>query len=213
MTCQLTASLASIPKTVIASAIARGQGQTPAGTQLEALTVEILMPPDMAFMVDVETDNKLRTLAELRNVVKKNGAVVGSTSFYFSKRGRAVFEPGDDAPSLSELLEGAVELDGIEDVEELPGGSFVTWTGPTELMSITKALAKQFDLEVLESDLVWAPNEDTRVAVGSSEDVMRLDGLLSALGEFPEVKATYTNVRRGDISEDDWDRLEKNIDI
>ena len=171
------------------------------------------MPPDIALIIDAETDNKTRTLHDLRLVVKKAGGVVGSTAFYFTRRGRAVFKAKEGGPTLSEILDEAIEHDGMEDVEEQPEGGFVAWTEPSAVAGITQALSAKLELEVLDSDIVWAPNDDTKVAVDSAEQVEALDLLFSGLREHPEVKAIYANVRKGSVDEDDWDKVERNIDI
>ncbi|KAI8720871.1 hypothetical protein NCS52_00533200 [Fusarium sp. LHS14.1] len=207
------ATKASIPKNLIEGAIARGQGRSASGAQLESMSLEVLMPPTIAMIVDAETDNKIRTLHDLRLVVKKAGGVVGSTTFYFTRRGRAVFKAKQGGPSLSDVLDEALEHDGLEDVEELPEGDFLVWTQPNTLAAITEALSKKFELEVLDSDIVWAPNEDTMVSVDKSAEVESLDLLFNGLKEYPEVKAIYANVRQGTIEDEEWDRVERNLDV
>ncbi|KAI6772044.1 hypothetical protein HG530_003002 [Fusarium avenaceum] len=207
------ATKASIPKNLIEAAIARGQGRSATGAQLESMSLEALLPPDIAMVIDAETDNKTRTLHDLRHVVKKAGGVVGSTTFYFTRRGRAVFKAKEGGPTLSEVLDEAIEHDGLEDVEELPEGDFLAWTQPNTLSAITEALSKKFELEILESDIVWAPNEDTKVSIDASEQADSLDLLFNGLKEYPEVKAIYANVRQGAVEDEEWDKVERNLDV
>ncbi|KAF7534942.1 hypothetical protein G7Z17_g13286 [Cylindrodendrum hubeiense] len=206
-------SRTSIPKHLIEAAVARGQGRSTTGAQLESMSLEVLLPPDIAMIIDAETDNKTRTLHDLRLVVKKAGGVVGSTAFYFTRRGRAVFQAKEGGPTLSEVLDEAIEHDGMEDVEELPDGNFLAWTQPNTVMAITEALSKKFELEVLDSEIVWAPNEDTKVNIDSPPIAETLDGLFSGLKEYPEVKAIYANVRKGSIEEEEWDKVERSLDV
>jgi len=177
------------------------------------MTFEVLMPPNIALIADIETDNKTRTLHDLKYVVKKAGGVVGATAFYFSKRGRAVFKPKADGPTLSDVLDEFIEYEGAEDVEELPDGGFLAWTQPASVAAVTDALSRKFGLEVLESDIMWVANEDTTVAVDSHSSAESLDALFSGLREYPEVKAVFANVRQGSISDDEWDRIERHIDV
>ncbi|KAJ6446337.1 hypothetical protein O9K51_01110 [Purpureocillium lavendulum] len=209
------ATKASVPKALVEAAIARGQGRSATGAQLEPMTLEVLMPPNIALIADIETDNKTRTLHDLKYVVKKAGGVVGATAFYFAKRGRAVFKPkaATGGPTLTDVLDEFIEHDGAEDVEELPDGGFLAWTQPASVSAVTEALAKKFELEVLESDIIWAANEDTRVAVDSRSSAESLDALFSGLREYPEVKAVFANIRQGSISDDEWDRIERHIDV
>ena len=195
------------------AAIARGQGRSATGAQLETMTFEVLMPPNIALIADIETDNKTRTLHDLKFVVKKGGGVVGSTAFYFTRRGRAIFKPKQDGPTLSDVLEEAIEHEGAEDIEELPDGGFLAWMQPASLMAITEALSGKFGLEVLESDIIWAPNEDTRVSVDSRQSAETLDALFSGLREYPEVKAMFANIRQGTVTDDQWDKVESHIDV
>ncbi|KPM40665.1 hypothetical protein AK830_g5917 [Neonectria ditissima] len=207
------AAKASIPKHLIEAAVARGQGRSTTGAQLESMSLEVLMPPDIAMIIDAETDNKTRTLHDLRLVVKKAGGVVGSTAFYFTRRGRAVFKAKEGGPTLSEILDEAIEHEGMEDVEELPDGDFLAWTQPNTIMAITEALSKKFEIEVLDSEIVWAPNEDAKVSIDSPVLTETLEGLFSGLKEHPEVKAIYANVRRGSVEEEEWDKVERNLDV
>lgn len=209
----LIRTVASIPKNLIEAAVARGQGRSATGVQLESMSLEALMPPDVAMVIDAETDNKTRTLHDLRHVVKKAGGVVGSTTFYFTRRGRAVFKAKEGGPTLSEVLDEAIEHEGLEDVEELPEGDFLAWTQPNTLTAITEALSKKFELEILESDIVWSPNEDTKVRIDTADQIESLDALFNGIKEYPEVKAIYANVRQGAIADEDWDKVERNLDV
>ncbi|KAF4452275.1 hypothetical protein F53441_4870 [Fusarium austroafricanum] len=207
------ATKASIPKNLIEGAIARGQGRSATGAQLESMSLEVLMPPDIAMVIDAETDNKTRTLHDLRHVVKKAGGIVGSTTFYFTRRGRAVFKAKEGGPSLSDVLDEAIEHEGLEDVEELPDGDFLAWTQPNTLTVITEALSKKFELEILESDIVWAPNEDTKVNIDTPEQADCLDLLFNGLKEYSEVKAIYANLRQGAVGDEAWDKVDRNLDV
>ncbi|KAK2595770.1 hypothetical protein QQS21_006596 [Conoideocrella luteorostrata] len=207
------ATKASVPKALVEAAIARGQGCSATGAKLEPMTLEVLMPPNIALITDIETDNKTRTLHNLKFVVKKAGGVVGSTSFYFSRRGRVILSSKDRKLTLSDVLEEAIELDGAEDVEELLEGRFVVWTQPPQIMAITEALSKRLELEVEESDIIWAANKDTKVAIDSTKSVESLDALFSGLREYPEVKAIFANVQQGAVTSDDWEKIERNVDV
>lgn len=177
------------------------------------MTLEALVPPNVAILVEAETDNKNRTLGDLKLVVKNGGGLSSSTAFYFTKRGRAIFKPKEGGPSLSDLLEEAIEHDGVEDVEELPDGGFLMWTEPAQLTAITNAFGAKLDLEIVESDIVFAPNEETQVKVDSSETAEELESLFSGLKEYPEVKGIYANIQQGAITDEEWGRMVKHLDV
>jgi transcriptional/translational regulatory protein YebC/TACO1 len=175
------------------------------------MTFEILIPPNIAIIADVETDNKVRTLHDIKYSIKKSGGVVGSTAFYFSKRGRIVLKNKEGGPTLSDMLEEAIEHEGVEDVEELPDNKFLAWTEPSKVMAITEAFAQKFGLEVEDSDIIWAANEDTKVDLDSSESAEGVSNLLAGLREFSEVKAIFANVRQGSVSDDEWEKVEESL--
>ncbi|PHH72522.1 hypothetical protein CDD82_5932 [Ophiocordyceps australis] len=207
------ATKASVPKSVIEAAIARGQGRSATGAKLEHMSIEVFMPPNIALMIDVETDSKTRTMADLRVAIKKGGGRVGSTAFYFSRRGRAVLVAKDGGPTLSDMLEESIELQGVDDVLELPDGSFLAWTEPSSLIAVTDVLSKRFELQVLESDIVWAPNTETQLAIDSHETVQALDTLCSRVRQVSEVKAIFANVQQGKIADEEWAKIDRHMDL
>ncbi|ATY60667.1 DUF28 domain [Cordyceps militaris] len=206
------ANKASIPKALIEGAIASGQGKSTSGAKLEPMTMEFLLPPDIALIIDIETDSKQRTLQDLKLAVKKAGGITGSTAFNFARRGRAVFKPNDGA-ALADLLDEAIEHDGAQDVEESNEGGYVLWTEPSALMAIAKAFAAKFDLELLAAEIVWAPNEDTMVKLDSDDSAAALSSLLATLREHSEVKAIFANTKQGRASEEAWEAVERHLDV
>lgn len=84
------------PKLSIASAIARGQGRSATGAQLQPMTIEALHTgTNVAVLVECQTDNKARTLQTVRDILKYHGAGEGSVEWMFERRGRVVFEKQD----------------------------------------------------------------------------------------------------------------------
>src|ERR1700753_3936361 len=79
------------PKALIESAIARGQGKSATGEALENVTIEAIFPGNIAVVLDFETDSRLRTLSNVRNIVKKSSGNVTPTAYLFKKKGQIVF--------------------------------------------------------------------------------------------------------------------------
>ncbi|OAA74116.1 DUF28 domain protein [Cordyceps fumosorosea ARSEF 2679] len=208
------ANKASIPKALIEGAIASGQGKSATGAKLEPMTMEFLLPPDIALILDIETDSKQRTLQDLKLAVKKAGGITGSTAFNFARRGRAVFSLKDGAAgiALSDLLDEAIEHDGAQDVEE-EEGSYVLWTEPSVLVAIAKAFATKFDLELRAAEIVWAPNENTMVKLDSDDSAAALSSLLATLKEHAEVKAIFANTKQGRAGDEAWEAVERHLDV
>ncbi|TKA71829.1 hypothetical protein B0A49_06172, partial [Cryomyces minteri] len=83
-----TAKKSGFAKASIEAAIARGQGVSASGAKLESLTIEAILPPSVAVVIDCETDNKLRTLADVRLLIKHYEGNVTPTNYLFAKKGR-----------------------------------------------------------------------------------------------------------------------------
>lgn len=178
------------------------------------MSFEVLVPPDIALIADVETDNKNRSLHDIKHTVKKNGGVSGSTAFYFTRRGRAVFRTLETGITLSDVLEEALNHDGIEDVEETSDGAFIVWSEPSKLTSTTVALSSsRLKLETVDSDIMWAPNKDTRVSLDTPEAAEVLQQLCGALREYPEVKTLHANIRQGSVSDEEWESISRHLDV
>lgn len=204
------AKKASTPKNVIDQAIARGQGRSLSGATLETMKFEVMVGPN-AFILDVETDNKLRALQDVGGVIRKHKGRTGTTEFFFSRLGRVVFERHDKF-GLDEIMDEAIEL-GAEDLEADDEGNTIVWSQPSSTMQIAQGVGKKFELKVLSSEIIWSPNEDTRPTVDSLEDVKSLSDFVEALSELPEVQAIYSNAAKGpSVPEDDWATFEDNLD-
>lgn len=201
----------SVPKDVITQAIARGQGRSLTGATLETMKFEAILAPSVAFIIDVETDNKLRALQDVNVVLRKHKARITATEFFFSRRGRIVFAKHDTI-GLDEMMDNAIEL-GAEDLENDEDDNVIVWTEPTQTMKLAQGLAKDLGLQILSSDIVWFPNEETQAIVDQAADVRALTDLVQELSEMAEVRAIYSNAVKGDgVSEKDWEAFESNMD-
>lgn len=201
----------SVPKDVISQAIERGQGRSLTGTALETMKFEAIVAPSVAFIIDVETDNKLRALQDVNLLLRRHKARTTATEFLFSRRGRVVFGKHDTI-GLDEMMDNAIEL-GAEDLENDDDDNVIVWTQPTQTMKLAQGLAKDLDLEILSSDIIWSPNDETRATVDSVADVKALTEFVHALAETPEVQAIYSNAVKGDrVPDEEWEALGSNLD-
>jgi transcriptional/translational regulatory protein YebC/TACO1 len=200
-----------VPKDKIEGAIARGQGRSSAGAALDSLTFEAVMPPSIALIVDVETESKLRALQELNQMVKKAKGSASASRFFFSRLGRVVFEKGESGLDVDHIMDDAIEA-GAEDLENDADGNIVVWTQPSGTMQVCKAVGSKFGLKILSSDIIWAANEDTKTKLDASEELVNFTELLEALREYPEVQAVYSNVSKGAMSDEEWAKIEDNLD-
>ncbi|EKV12222.1 hypothetical protein PDIG_45470 [Penicillium digitatum PHI26] len=185
------AKRASVPKTIIEAAIARGQGLSMSGQALESVTIEAMLPGSVAAVVECQTDQKARVLQDVRYMIKDNGGIVTPTTFLFERKGRVVMEKKDDA-NVDDYLDQAIEA-GAADITTDDKGRLVILTDPSETKTVGETFAKLSGLSVEELEIFWDPNKDSMVEVKDEEQVKDLEDLLSALREDPSVQDIYLN--------------------
>ena len=204
-----TAKKAGVPKSLIETAIARGQGISASGAALESVVVEAMLPPAVATVIDCQTDNKLRTLADIRLLIKEHEGSVTPTTYLFEKKGRIVFREKDRV-GVEEVLEEAVEV-GALDVIENSEGKVVIFTETNETKATAQALASSLGLEIDETDIIWNPTEDTKVELEEEEVAKRLGRFLEELQEISGVQGVYMNIAQGSIDDTLWLELQSRI--
>ncbi|OHE95601.1 hypothetical protein CORC01_09033 [Colletotrichum orchidophilum] len=200
-----------VPKAVIDSAIARGQGRSASGASLESLTLEAILPPGVALIIEVETESKARSLQDLKVLVKKHKGIANAATFFFTRLGRVVFAAKEGGPGIDDIMDDAIEC-GAEDLEADEEGNLVVWTQPNMTNAVANGVGPKFELELLSSEIIWSANEDTKVKIDEGLEATTLTELLAALQEFPEVQAVYGNPTRGNIPEQVWSGIEENLD-
>ncbi|KAJ5242115.1 uncharacterized protein N7469_000442, partial [Penicillium citrinum] len=185
------AKRASIPKTIIEAAIARGQGLSLTGQALESLTIEAMLPGSVAAVVECQTDQKARVLQDVRYLIKNGGGTVTPTTFLFEKKGRVVLEKKDGL-NPDDYLDQAIEA-GATDIIQDDKGRLVIFTDPSETKSVGEAFSGLSGLTIEELEIFWDPNQDTLVEVQDEEQLKHLEDLLSNLRDDPSVQDIYLN--------------------
>ena len=177
----------SMPKDNIENAIKRGTGQLE-GVVYEECRYEGYGIGGAAVMVDCLTDNKIRTVADVRHAFSKYGGNMGTdgcVAFQFKHCGQILFAPGTDEDAL---MEAALEA-GADDVISNDDGSLEVITGPWEFTTIKEVLEKAgFKPEFGEVSMK-ALNET--VLIG--EDAERMQKLLDALESLDDVQEVYSS--------------------
>lgn len=204
------AKKASFPKQGIESAIKRGQGISSTGAALELVTVEAIFPPSVAMVIEIETENKLRSLADTRNWVKKNGGSVTPVAYLFEKKGMVVFK-GKEGWSVDDMLEPALEA-GALDVEDAEEGAIIVYTDPAETKAAAGKIAGATGLEIASMDIVWDPNEETKIPLEGGESVEKISRFFDQLKEVSGVQAIYWNATQGGVADGTWEELLDKID-
>ena len=204
-----TAKKSAVPKASIEAAIARGQGVSATGAALESLVLEAILPPSVATIIECQTDNKLRSLADLRLLVKDAGGTVSPVGYMFVKKGRIILRK-KEGTGVDEILEPALEA-GVLDVLEDDQGRVVLFTEPAQTTTIAQALAKELEMEIEESEIIYDPNEDTKVTLEDEPAAKELNNFLDELQEVQGIQGVYMNWSKGSIDEGLWDELQSKV--
>lgn len=206
------AKQAGVPKAKLDDAIARGQGKSTKGGILKSFTFEAIIPPSVAVIVEAETENTARLVQELARAAKRHKATPSGAKFLFNRMGHVVFEKSEDKKTgWEEVWDRAVEV-GAEDVYDDEDGNITVWTQPNLTSQMCDAVVKSHGLKVLSSDILWVPQEDMEVKLSKDEDLKNFIDFLAALREEQDVQAIYSNVSRGDMSDEDWAAIDDNLD-
>jgi len=175
-----------MPKDTVERAIKRGSGDLE-GVNYEEARYEGYGLNGAAILVDCLTDNKIRTVADVRHAFSKFGGNMGtdgSVAFLFTHCGQLVFPPGT---SEDKLMEAAIEA-GADDVITHEDGSIEVVTPPYEFSVIKTALEKAgFKADF--GEVTLKPTTDTEF---SGDEGVRMQKLLDALESLDDVQAVYT---------------------
>ena len=175
-------------KDVIERAIKRGAGGLE-GADVEEIRYEGYGPGGIAVMVYCMTNNRNRTVGEVRHAFTKHGGNLGtdgSVAYLFKKRGQLTFAPGVDE---ERLMEHALEL-GVEDVIMNDDNSVEVITLPDHFLSAKEALQRAgFQPDF--ADVVM--HADTNVAIADVETAEKVTNLIDALEDLDDVQSVYSN--------------------
>ncbi len=174
----------SVPKDAIERAIKRGAGELE-GSDYEEIRYEGYGPAGVAFIVDCLSDNRNRTVAEVRHAFSKGGGNLGqsgSVSYLFDNVGILLYSPEHDEDTV---MEAALEA-GAEDVVVADDGSIEVVTAPDEYIAVKQAMIEA-GLEPEESDLTLRASTSAELATDDARKVLRLVDLLESSDDVQEV--------------------------
>jgi YebC/PmpR family DNA-binding regulatory protein len=177
----------SMPKDNIENAIKRGTG-TLEGVNYEEVRYEGYGIGGAAVMVDCLTDNRLRTVADVRHAFSKFGGNLGtdgSVAYQFKHCGILLFEPGT---SEDQVMEVALEA-GAEDIVTDEDGSIEVITTPSDFESV-KAALETAGLNPVHGEVTMKAANET-VFIG--DDAIKMQKLLDALDDLDDVQEVYTS--------------------
>lgn len=185
---------ANMSKDVIERAVKRGAGGME-GENVEEIRYEGYGPGGIAVMVDCMTNNRNRTVGEVRHAFSKHGGNLGtdgSVSYLFKKLGQIMFAPGVNE---EKLMEAALEV-GAEDIITNDDHSVEVITSPDSFLKIKETLTKA-GFQPAQSDITMVAA--TNVAIGDKDTSEEVMTLIDALEDLDDVQTVYSNA---DIAEE-----------
>ncbi len=184
----LKAKGTNMPNDNIDRAIKRGSGGAD-GVQIEEMSYEGYAPGGVAIIVDVTTDNKNRTAAEIRSIFSKNGgnlAENGAVSWQFKKKANVIIPAnGKTEEDLMDIVLDA----GAEDIEQAE--DMFAITGPMESLSTIVDALRENGIEPETAEIVRVADNNMTVAEADAKKVMKI---ISLFEDHDDVAAVATNL-------------------
>ncbi|RFA31495.1 YebC/PmpR family DNA-binding transcriptional regulator [Alkalilimnicola ehrlichii] len=183
----------NMPKDNLERAIKRGAGLD-SSVNYEQIRYEGYGPGGTAVLVDCMTDNRNRTVSEVRHAFSKCGGNLGTdgcVAYLFKETGVFTFAPGSDEDRVMEV---ALEA-GAEDIVNHEDGSLEVLTGPGDYHTVKDAL-EAAGLEAVESEVTMRPDNTVDV---DGDDAVKTLRLLEMLEDLDDVQNVYSNA---EISEE-----------
>lgn len=181
------ASASNMPKDTVMRAVQRGAGELD-GVNYEENRYEGYGIGGAAIIVDCLTDNKVRTVAEVRHAFSKHGGNLGtdgSVAFMFNHCGQFLFAPGTSEEAVMEVAIDA----GAEDITTDEEGGIEVICPPAEFATVLDA----FTAAKLEAEVAEITMKPTTETVFEGEQAISMQKLLDALEDLDDVQEVFTN--------------------
>jgi YebC/PmpR family DNA-binding regulatory protein len=181
---------ANMPNENIDRAIKRGTGEIE-GSAVEEYTYEGYGVEGVAFMIEVMTDNKNRSLAEIKNIFNKNGgslATSGAVAWQFDQKGFITLDSEPSTVDFEELFMVAAEA-GADDVSE-EDGVIAIYT-PREAFGAVEQAVRQAGYAIDEAELRWFPQNEIEVTEKAAIQNMRI---MERLEDLDDIQSVASNM-------------------
>ncbi len=193
---------ANMPNDKIEKAVAKGSGQIK-GVVYEEIMYEAYGSAGVAMIIQVLTDNKNRTVGEIRNMLQKHGGHLGesgSVAWNFSQKGIiTVPSEGNEEDSVMEaVLEAGAEDLNAED------GDFEVTTDPKNFMAVRDALTAA-GIDVSRSEVTWIPGTTVELDENDARKILKLMDVLDDHDDIQNVSANF------DIPDEVLERLKEEV--
>jgi len=179
------------PADNIERAIKKGTGESTEDSQLEELVYEAYGPGGVALIIEVVTDNKNRTLPEIKTILSDHGGRLGeagSVQWMFKKQGViSIDKPDKNKKEIAELT--AIEA-GADDIQE-ENNSLAIYTKSNQLTAIKIAL-EEAGLTIDSADLELLPTNPVKIE--DKSELEKIEKLMEALDEQEDINEVYSNL-------------------
>ncbi|MFQ5341025.1 MAG: YebC/PmpR family DNA-binding transcriptional regulator [Anaerolineae bacterium] len=186
------AKAANMPNDTIERAIKRGTGEIE-GVQFEDITYEAYAPHGIALLIQVVTDNRNRTVAELRKVFNRQGGSLGATGsvmWQFDRKGRIVVQTDGSDPEELALL----AIDAGADDFEIDEGLVSVYTVPADLEAVKNELERN-GASITDAELTLVPKTPLEL---DEEQALKTLRLMEALEDLDDVQQVVSNLNISD---------------
>ena len=195
----LAAKAENMPKDNIDRAIKKGMGAAEGGVNYEELTYEGYGPGGVAVLVEVMTDNKQRTVAEIRHIFSKSGGNLGENgcvAWIFEKKGTISIEK--TVADEEKLMEIALEA-GAEDVRD-DGDEYTLVTEVSAFEDVRSAIEAE-KISYVEAKITMVPQNEVKLDSGKAESMLKM---MEKLEDNDDVQNVYANF---DIDDEVMEKL------
>ena len=178
---------ANMPKDTVERAVKRGSGDLE-GANYEEIRYEGYGINGAAIMIDCMTDNRTRTVAEVRHAFTKFGGNLGtdgSVAFMFKHCGQLILAPGTSEEKVMEIALDA----GAEDIVTNDDGSVEVITPPTNEFLAVKTALEKAGLKPEFAEITMKPESETEF---TGDDAIKMQKLLDAIESLDDVQNVYT---------------------
>lgn len=185
------AKAVSMPKENIDRAIKRGTGEGGEASKIEEVTYEAYGPNGVAILIETLTDNRNRTIGNIKTVLSKNGGSIagaGSVAYQFKKMGEITIDEKKNTKK-GEDLEMVIIESGAEDFDA-EDGLYLVRTDFTQLHNVKKAL-EDAGITLDSSEVVEVPATPVELPDDKAEKIM---DIVEKLEDLEDVGSVYTNL-------------------
>jgi YebC/PmpR family DNA-binding regulatory protein len=184
------AKAANMPSANIERAIKRGTGEDRDAAKMEKILYEGYAPHGVALLLSCITDNRNRTVAEIRHVLSKHGGSMGqegSVAWQFTRK--AYFNIPCENHTYDDLFEVAVETGADDVIEE---DDYFEIIGPAESFKTIHDRLKETEIQMEDSGLRMDPNQEIDLELENTLQVMKV---IDTLEELDDIQEVYSNLR------------------